>query len=121
MATAYGRLLLADPHSELQLTLTVTTSCALIISHSTFKISLCLENCCAHWGSQVSESFWTIILVTPRRKKMKGRLRPHYRIPIASVWRITPRCGHTSFLHYYFFDFLFRFVSDGWQSIFISA
>jgi hypothetical protein len=29
---------------------------------------------------------------------------------------VTPRCEHALFLHGCFFDFVFRFVYDGWQN-----
>jgi hypothetical protein len=48
--------------------------------------------------------------------RWKEKPRPHFHMPIASVCHVTPRCEHTLFLYECFFDFMFRFVCDGWQN-----
>jgi hypothetical protein len=57
------------------------------------------------------ETSGTVIVV-----RWEGRPRSHFSKPIASVHHVTPCSEHTLFLHECSFDFVFRFVCDGWQN-----
>jgi hypothetical protein len=64
----------------------------------------------------LSESSWTVIVVTALVKVDKGRPRSDFCKPIASVYHVTPGCEHALFLHKCFFDIMFCFVCNGWQN-----
>jgi hypothetical protein len=63
----------------------------------------------------LSESSRTIT-VNCLGERLDGRPRSHFCKPISSVCHVTPRCEHVLFLHECFFNFVFRFVCDGWQN-----
>jgi hypothetical protein len=80
--------------------------------HMSFHFPPSLTNATCIRG--VSESSRTVIVVTASVKD--GRPRSHFRKPIASVCHLTPCCEHALFLYECFFNFVFRFVCNGWQN-----
>jgi hypothetical protein len=47
---------------------------------------------------------------------MRGEAKVTLPKSVASVCHVTPRCEHALFLQECFFDFMFRFVCNGWQN-----
>jgi hypothetical protein len=64
----------------------------------------------------VLESFWTVIVVTALVKDDERGGQGHASASLASVCHMKPHCEHTLFLHKCFYDFVFCFVSYGWQN-----